>query len=222
MVPVLARIASPAARLLGAVALVSAVATAPLGSAPALAVSSAVALGAIAVCRPSLKTFFARALPALGAIAALLVPLLWAGRASDAGSIAARSVLALATALAFAAALGPGELAAGMRALRAPVALTMVVATLLHKLALARDEARRIGLARRLRGARGPTLGADAFVSLLVGTARRAERAELALSLRGHSLEEAAWRARLRPADATVLLAVSFAAISVHLAGRWG
>jgi energy-coupling factor transporter transmembrane protein EcfT len=91
------------------------------------------------------------------------------------------------------------------------------LATLVHQLGAIRAEAQRIGLARRLRGARWSAAAPDAFVTLLLGSVRRAERAELALSLRGYALDVQAERAKLRRKDVPALVAVALAAVSVHI-----
>jgi hypothetical protein len=218
--PALVRGTTPAGRVLCALIVVAALATAPLGS---LATSlSALTLTALVLmaARPGLKALGRGLLAALLVIVALMVPFLAVGRGDHAVALSTRAIPAVLAAIAFASTFRAEELGAALYALRVPPVLANVVATLLRQLEAIRGEAQTIGLARRLRGARGPALGADAVAMLLIRVAERAERAELAQQLRGFGVEAAAARARLRIRDALALSMAGVAGLSLHLVHR--
>ncbi len=214
----LRRAASPAARLLCGALLVAAIATAPIGSPTALAISSAVLLIALLVTQPRPRPLARRALPAVLLIAALVLPLVVAGETHRALAMGARATLAVGVALAMAASLRLDELPGALAALRVPRALAAVVETMLRQLDSVRDEGRRIVLARRLRGARGWGVGPEVLSALFVRTSARAERVELAMRLRGYSPDAARERARLGRGDVPLICLAVAMALLLHIA----
>jgi energy-coupling factor transporter transmembrane protein EcfT len=216
----LVRNTTPAARVLCAVIVVAALATAPVGSVRTSVAAVAVTLLALTAARPGWKGTWQKLWPGVLLITALVVPLLAVGRHADAATLGMRALLALIAAVSFAQTLHPDELAGALYALRVPPALANVVATLLRQLEMIRAEARAIGLARRLRGTRGFALGGDALALLLIRVAARAERVELAQRLRGFGVRAAAARAQLRARDAVVLALAVVLGLSLHLIDR--
>jgi energy-coupling factor transporter transmembrane protein EcfT len=214
----LVRHTTPAGRVLCAAIVVTALATAPLGSLPAAFAAVAITLLTLAATRPQKRGLWQKLWPGLLLIAALVLPLVAAGRHSEASALAARAVLTLLSAIGFAHSLRPDELGAALYGLRVPPALASVVVTLLRQLKVIRAEARAIGLARRLRGARGVALGGDALALLLIRVAARAERVELAQRLRGFGGSAA--RAGLRVPDFAALALASVLGVALHTVGR--
>lgn len=214
----LCRAASPAARLLAGAVLVAAIATAPIGSLPALSISALVLLATLLAAQPRLRPFMHRALPAALVIAALVVPLVIAGRSAQALAMGARATLAVGVALGVAASLALDELPGALSALGVPAALAAVVETMLRQLGSVQDEGRRIVLARRLRGARGFGVGPEVLSALLVRTSARAERAELAMRLRGYNPALAREQARLGRRDLPLLGLTIVLAVLLHIA----
>lgn len=213
----LRRMASPAARLLAGVLLVAAIATTPVGSLRALLLSSAVLLSALVAAQPHPRLLARRALPAVVVIAALVLPLLIAGDPARALALGARATLAVGVALAVAASLQLDELPGALSALRVPAALAAVVETMLRQLGSVRDEGRRIVLARQLRGARGFGVGPEVLSALLVRTSARAERADLAMRLRGFNPAAARAEAGLRARDLPLLCLALALVVLLHV-----
>jgi energy-coupling factor transporter transmembrane protein EcfT len=211
-----ARGTSSAARVLCSVIIVVGVALVPAELRGALAAALVVAL-ALLVTRPRVRWLLLRFLPALLAIAALVLPLVLAGRAADASFVAIRASLATVAALAFASTIATGELGAALLALGVPLAVSATVETMLRQLSTLQSEGRRIAFALRLRGARGVTLTTHVCAALLVRSATRAERIELAMRLRGYDMRRAAHAARLRSTDAPALTLAAAAATALHL-----
>ena len=214
----LVRYATPAGRVLCAVIVVAAIATAPLGSRSAAFAAVTLTLLTLAATRPDKRGLWRKLWPGLLLIVALVIPLVAAGRHAQAGSLAARALLTLLSAIGFAHTLKPDELGTALYGLRVPPALASVVVTLLRQLEVIRGEARTIGLARRLRGARGAALGGDALAMLLVRVAARAERVELAQRLRGFGARAA--RAGLEVRDLAVLAPAAVLGLSLHALAR--
>jgi energy-coupling factor transporter transmembrane protein EcfT len=204
--------------VLCAVIVVTALATAPLSSLPAAIAAVTITLLTLAATRPEKRGLWQKLWPGLLLIAALVVPLVLAGRHSEAGAIAARALLTLVSAIGFAHSLKPDELGAALDGLRVPPALASVVVTLLRQLEVIRAEARAIGLARRLRGARGVALGGDALAMLLIRVAARAERVELAQRLRGFGVRAA--RAGPEVRDFAALAFAIALGVTLHAVGR--
>lgn len=215
----LARHTSPAARVLCSILVVGGVALTPAHASAAAAAGVLVAL-TLLVTRPTAKALLLRGLPALLAIAALVVPLLLAGRFHDASAIALRAGLSTLAALAFASTIAAGELGAALRALGVPLALSATIETMLRQLSTLESEGRRIAFALRLRGARGSTLTTHVCAALLVRSAARAERVGLAMRLRGYDVRHAAQRARLRSRDLPALTAATLAITALQLSVR--
>lgn len=214
----LRRAASPAARLLTGVLLVAAIATAPLGSLRALSISTALLVTILLAAQPRLRPLAKRALPAVLVIVALVLPLVIAGQTTQALAMGARASLAVGVALAVAATLQLDELPGALAALGVPTALARVVETMLRQLSSVQAEGRRIVLARRLRGARGFGVGPEVLSALLVKTSARAERAELAMRLRGYNSGAARKQSQLCLRDLPLLLVVLSAVVLLHIA----
>lgn len=196
-------------------------ATAPVG-ARALVASAAVMLGFAAAARPRPGKLALGALPALGVIVAVLLPLVVSGQSTRAGLLGARALFAVVIALSIASTVPLVDVHGALGALGVPDALCAVVGTMLRQLGAVRDEGRRLVLARRLRGARGPSLGAATLATLLLRTADRAGRVELAMRLRGYTAAEASARSGLCARDALPVLASFACAVAVHVAQRVG
>ncbi len=214
-----ARHTSPAARVLCSLFVVCGIALIPARASAAAAACVLVA-GTLLVLRPSVKPLVLRGLPALLAIAALITPLLLAGRVHEASAIAARASLATLAALAFASTIAAGELGAALGALGVPAALSATVETMLRQLSTLESEGRRIAFALRLRGAKGHALTTHVCAALLVRSAGRAERVALAMRLRGYDVRHAAQRARLRAPDLPFLAAAAAAVTALQLSVR--
>lgn len=183
--------------------------------ASALSVSIAAALGALALARPPLGWFVKRWVPGCVLIAVLCVPLFWVGERERAFGLLARAMLALTVAVCAASSVREEELAPALRTLGLPAGLTLIVQTMLRQLSRVKDAARSLILARKLRGARGPAVGARMLSALLIRTADRAERVGLALELRGGPLPSARTRFCFSAGDATFLSAAGCAALLI-------
>ena len=215
----LERWTSPAARVLCAIGLVGSVATAPTGPL-AIGVGVVIAAAALALTRPSARSFVLRSLPACGMLVALLAPLVIAGEHDRAIGLGARGALSIVIAIAIASAIPAQSVAGALLALKTPRTLAAVIQTMLTQLASVRAEARRLGLARRLRGARGFGVSGGALATLLARSADRARRVALAMELRGYDPERASRDARLSLRDAPVLVGVALLAAGAQLAPR--
>jgi cobalt/nickel transport system permease protein len=198
-----------------AAVLVTGIATAPL-RAPAVTAAALVAFGAI-VASGGLRRV-ARAAPAALLFAtATTLPIAWARGLEPAVFTTVRAACAIATAVAVAGAIPRESLGPALRGIGVPAALAAVVAAALRQMALLREEGQRLLLARRLRGSAGYRGGANLVGVLFLRAARRAERVELALRLRGASPERALTAARLSPGDAPFVALSFFAALAIHL-----
>ena len=216
----LSRWTTPSGRLLCCVVLVAGTATAPVAMRATLWMSALIAIAVVVLARPTWRTWWRRALPALLMIGALLVPLAVV-RVPDAAAIAVRATIVVVIALGFAATLRLEQLAPALRGVGLPASLAGVIETMLRQLSVVRDEGRRLALARRLRGARGRTWGAETVSALLVRTITRAERTELAMRLRGGADAVRLSHARLRLHDAPAVLVSAVAATAMHVGGHW-
>lgn len=206
-----------AGRLLAATVLVAAVATAPPGNA---ALGTALVIAIAAAAHFGVERTRRGLVPALLVIGASLAPVAFASGAEHAARLCARSLAATATAIAVAGSVPPHELAAGFAALGLPPAVAAVLGSALRQTTVLGDEARRLLLARRLRGHSGYRAGATLLGALLGRAADRAERIDLAAKLRGCSPSHAVARARLSRADAGPVAIAAVLAIGVHAAGR--
>jgi energy-coupling factor transporter transmembrane protein EcfT len=214
-----ARKTSPAARVLCSIIVVGAVALTPAHATAAAAAAVLVAL-TLLVTRPDARQLVLRAVPALLAIGALVLPLLLSGRPHEAGAIALRACLATVAALAFASTIAPGQLGAALLSLGVPPVLGATIETMLRQLSTLESEGRRIAFALRLRGARGSTLTTHVCAALLVRSAARAERVDLAMRLRGYDVRYSARSSRLRASDLPALVLLAAAAAALQLSVR--
>jgi energy-coupling factor transporter transmembrane protein EcfT len=180
----LARWASPAARVLAAVLLIGAVATAE-PSTPTLAAAAATGLVALALARPSSRWVLRMSGLACLAIAGVLVPVFATGDVELATRLTARALAVLAIALAFGWTQRPHELGGALRGLGVPASFATVLSTMLRQATSLGSDGRRLVLARQLRGVRGARLGPEILARLFLRSHVKAERAALAAELRG-------------------------------------
>jgi len=211
---------SPAARLLGTVVLVLAIATAPVPRWSALGASLLAVAGFVAMTRPRPNELVRRLLGSLLAVLALVAPLLFVGRGQAALLLGGRASLALLAALSGASTLRAHEISEALLTLRVPHAITGVVDSMLHGLGAVREEGRRLLLARQLRGVRGLGIGPELLATLLERTAERAERVELAQRLRGFDPSAISKSARPSLRDLAVIGVSATAAVVAQLGAR--
>lgn len=209
---------SPPARLATSLLLIVAVATIP-ATAAGLAAAALLTAGVAVWRRPPLGVLLRRGLAAAGVLLALCLPI-WLSDGAEALPRLLRAMLATTLALLSTASLHHWEVAAALSGLRLPPALTGTVETMLRQVTCVRDEAARLGLARKLRGATTATWSVDLLAVLFDRTLARAERAEVAARLRGYDMTCRPAAARWRWADAPLLLVASLAAISLQLVAR--
>jgi cobalt/nickel transport system permease protein len=206
--------------VLGCVVLVTGISTAPLRSRDALVASACVALAVLFFTRAAPLALVKRSLVAVPLLAALVLPVMLAGQAQHAVELGLRAMLALITALSFAATLSSIELPAALTNLGLPQPLARMLGTMLRQAGAVQAQGQRILLARKLRGAKGGAMSAEVLASLLTSTAERAERVELAMRLRGADLATLKAGQGLGPRDLPLLLASSCAAIAIHIWAR--
>jgi len=174
----------------------------------------ACAVGAASIAKPNLKRLSVRLGAALGMVAALLLPFLLVGDFERATKLGLRALGAATVALAFTSRLSGTELAHALGALRAPVALVEVIEGLASQLDTLKSTAKRILLARRLRGARGIAGSISVLPELLVRSAERAERLGLARRLRG--FDHAQLKSKFQRQDIGPLLLAAISATLLH------
>ena len=208
---------SVAARLVGAVLLAMGLATAPLTEPAALFAALAVVAAVLAIARPRISTLLSRGLLALFAIVALALPIALSDPMRGA-SIAIRATLATTAVLAITSSIPFARLGPALAALGLPRGFSAVVTTLLRQLGSLGSEARRLQLARTLRGASGRALSGELVAALLTRSAARAERAELAMRLRGYDERQKLPGTSLVASDGALLCSAALAAALVHLA----
>ncbi len=208
---------SPAARVLGCTVLVTGISTAPLRSRDALVASACATLVVLLITRAAPLELLKRSLVAVPVLAALVLPVLLAGHARHAFELGFRAMLALITALSFAATLSIIDLPSALSSLGLPRPLARMLGTMLRQAGAVQAQGQRILLARKLRGAKGGAMSAEVLASLLTSTAERAERVELAMRLRGADLATPKAGQGLGPRDLPLLLASSCAAIAIHI-----
>jgi energy-coupling factor transporter transmembrane protein EcfT len=205
---------SSAGRLAAATVLVIGVATLPIDSrARALGVAALLLL-VVGLARPSPRRLVKRLLAAGLAIFAVVVPLLFAIEPIRALSIVYRSLVAAAIAIAAGSTLEIAELPRALRALGVPQLVASTIFALVWQIGAIADEARRLLLARRLRGASG--IGPGVMTTLLVRTRLRADRVELALELRGATTANATSAARLNGLDALAIASTVVLVLGLH------
>ncbi len=211
----LSRITTAPGRLLCCIALVIGIATCPLSGAGTLA--SAILFGAAAIAiAPAPRPFLRRLAYASLVVVALVGPFYFSVGASAALARGGRALLASATALCFAATLKPTELGPAMRGIGVPAKLSSIISVMMRQLTQLGEEGRRLLLARKLRGATG-MIGPDVLASLLVRSSRRAEKLELALTLRGSAATGAI---AMTAADRAAAASCALAAIATQLIVR--
>lgn len=176
---------SVAARLVSAAIAVTGLASVPLDTWEALVGVALVVPLALWFHRPPLGRMARRSALALPMIAGLLVPLALGGDVLRAGALGARALCSLVTVLAFTISIHPVELPAALTALHFPQPLVLILSSMTRQLSAIGSQAQRISLSRKLRGATGAGISAEALAGLLASTARRADRVELAMRLRG-------------------------------------
>lgn len=177
---------TPAGRVLGAMILTTAIATLPtIDQRVALGVLACVIAATLAA-RPNLKRLSLRLSMALVVIGMLVLPFLLSGQGERAVHLSLRALGAATVALAFTSDLLGPELARALGALRAPTALVEVLEGLTLQLDSLKTTCGRLLLARKLRGAHGFLGAASILPELLVRSAERAERVDLARRLRGY------------------------------------
>jgi energy-coupling factor transporter transmembrane protein EcfT len=205
---------SAAGRIATAIALVVGIATLPVDSLRrALLILSIVAIS-IAVARPRARWLVGRASATSVAIFAVTIPLLLAAEPARALAIGFRALAAALVALAIASTLSIAQVPRALRALGMPQILASTIYAMVWQLEHVSDEARRLLLARRLRGATG--IGPGVMTSLLVRTRLRADRVSLAMELRGATAESATPTTRFTPRDAVVVVLALFAVFGLH------
>ena len=205
---------TPGARVLSALVVTFAIATLPSVTGWVALGILACALGAASVAKPNLKRLSLRLGAALGMVAGLLLPFLLVGDFERATKLGLRALGAATVALAFTSRLSGTELAHALGALRAPVALVEVIEGVASQLDTLKSTARRILLARRLRGAQGIAGAVSVLPELLVRSAERAERLGLARRLRG--FDHAQLKSKFQRQDIGPLLLAAISATLLH------
>lgn len=214
-----------AGRLLCAVALAAGLSTAP-PSWPALAVCLGVATLSVVAARGASggggrEGTSLRLLLPVGLVAALAVlPLAWTGDAALAGRLALRALASTMAVVAVLSGIPRGELGGALSSLGIPEALAGAVSASLRQIGVLGDEGRRLLLARRLRGAIHARDGALLLGAWLARTAERAERVELSMSLRGHSILRSRVDAGPRAWDLAPISLAGLAGAAAHFAHR--
>lgn len=192
-------------------------ATAPPHSIRSLWGAALASLVVLLTLRPPAKALARRALLALPVLVAFVGPLLATGETERGLALSARALAALTTTLAFAATMRTTELPQALSALRLPPTLVELLGSMLRQASAVSSQARRVVLARRLRGAQGHQVSAEVLSSLLVKTAERAERVDLAMRLRGGGFAGGASRRALPARDLPGLMACAATSIAIHL-----
>lgn len=205
---------TPGARVLAALVVTAAIATLPSMTGSVALGVLACAAGAACFAKPDFKRLSLRLGAALGMVAALLLPFLLVGDIDRAMKLGLRALGAATVALTFTSRLSGTELAYALGALRAPVALVEVIEGLASQLDTLRSTARRILLARRLRGAQGLSGTISVLPELLVRSAERAERLGLARRLRG--FDHAQLKSKFQRQDVGPLLLALLGATLLH------
>ncbi len=204
--------ASPVARITCLVVLAAGIATAPLGSSSSRWALALLLLALLLITRPRFSWLARRLGPALLALGALLVPLALSMDLARVVVIALRAVGAALASACLASTIPLRELGPALVAVGTPRSLASAVHTLLWQLDHVGAEGRRLMLARRLRGAE--RFGPEVLSQLLVRTAARAERVDLAMRLR--SADGAPEASRFGAVDALVCLSALAVVVALH------
>jgi energy-coupling factor transporter transmembrane protein EcfT len=144
------------------------------------------AAAAILSARPNLKRLSMRLSIALSMIAMLIAPFILTGDVDRILLLSLRGVGAATVALAFTSDLSGMDIARALSVLRAPKPIVEVLEGLALQLDSLNNTAARLLLARKLRGARRFSGMNNILPELLVQSAERAERIDLARRLRGY------------------------------------
>jgi len=205
---------TPGARVLSALVVTAAIATLPSVTGWVALGVLGCAVGAACFAKPNLKRLSLRLGAALAMVGALLLPFLLAGDFERAMKLGLRALGAATVALTFTSRLSGTELAHALGALRAPVALVEVIEGLASQFDTLKSTAKRIMLARRLRGAHGVSGTISVLPELLVKSAERAERLGLARRLRG--FDHAQLKSKFQRQDIGPLLLAAISAALLH------
>jgi energy-coupling factor transporter transmembrane protein EcfT len=170
---------------------------------------------AMLILRPNLAQVARRFALCVPMIAALAVPFLLGGQFEAAARFTFRALSAALVVLTFTAGMSPADLARALASLRVPQSLVEVVDGLLLEFDSLAPVARRIVLAQRLRGARGLSIFVRLVPELLVQSAERAARVDLARRLRGYSTSRDA--RTLAPADLLSVFGAVSCALLMHV-----
>ncbi len=201
--------------------LVVGVATVPFHHTPVRLAVGFVLIATFALTRPDFGLLWRRGLLAIGAVAALMVPWVVTGDIEHALEVGARASAATLIALAFASTLPLRELSPALRALGVPAVFASTISTMLWQLSNVAAEGRRLVLARKLRGVRG-VVGPEILAELFLRSTARAERVELAMSLRGAHSASTNRRTGLGAEDVLGALACGAVSVGLHLLARGG
>ncbi len=205
-------------RIVCALVLASGIATAPLAGRVELGLLALALLVTYALERPGSRWLASRVGPLVLGIVALLVPLWLTGDVARANRLALRAFAAAWCATLILSQLTLPRLAPALRALGVPLALRSAIHTLVWQLEHVAEEGRRLILARELRQAR--RFGPEVLSELLVRTAARAERVDLALRLRGVHDPSARSRYAYGALDVATLAACLGLGVALHWLGR--
>lgn len=204
---------TPAGRIATSLLLVAGVATAPERAWPAALALAALCL---VLTRPRPAWFLKRALLGLLPLLAMTAALALDDTAR-ALAVGARALAALVIALSMAGTLDLASLPGALRALGAPRALSATIHAMLWQLEHIADEGRLLVLARRLRGD-ARSAGPEVLAQLLIRTAARAERVDLAMRLRGADGLPPP-RQRLRARDGAAIALGAGTVVALHVFG---
>lgn len=208
----------PATRIACLILLAAGIATARMSSLESRLALGLLCLAVLLATRPRARFLLKRLVPALLGVGLLLLPLGLSVNSERAVEVILRAAGAVTITTLVASTVELPELGKALGMLGAPAELTSLVHTLLWQLGNVGAEGKRLLLARQLRGARG--FGPEMLAQLLVRTAARAERVDLALRLRGPGggADESGQRFGVR--DAAALATVCASLVALHWLGR--
>jgi energy-coupling factor transporter transmembrane protein EcfT len=201
-------------RLATTLVLVIGVATLPIDSLRRAELVFLLVALVLTLARPSPRWLVRRLALASLAIFAILVPLFLSAAPSHALAIGYRALATVVIALAASSTIALSDVPRSLRALGLPELYASTIFALVWQLDHIADEARRLVLARRLRGA--SAIGPGVMTSLLIRTRLRADRVDLAMQLRGATASNALAAARLGPIDALAIASTLGAVVGSH------